>query len=1017
MATAPSLSSLRQQLNPAQLQAVDAIEGPVMVLAGPGTGKTQVLSARIANILATTDTEPGSVLALTFTDAASKNMRQRLVSMIGVAAYHVQIHTFHSFCKDILTTYPEYFPIDSGTEPLSDLERHQIFDALLDGVQLDLLRPVNAPKLYLRDVIRVISQLKRENISPQRFQDILDQEKIGLDEAAETLTQAKLLPLQKKYLKNCELLLVYSGYQEQLSQLKRYDFDDMIGLVVTAFEKHDELTQQLQEKLLYILVDEYQDTNAAQNKVIELLTAFWGEEANVFVVGDPNQAIYRFQGATLENVVGFTERYPNAHVISLQEGYRSPQEIYDAAAHLIASAHPEKTLKSASKPSWLAALSQPLVSTKQVNQALTLFAAPSQTVEYMVVAQEILSVLAEGIEPSEIAILYRNNADATDLLPVLEAFGIEYELDGGENVLNWPIIQQLVHLIQLVVTLQKTDDDHLLYEVLQYPFWKLDAVLVMKVARLASASKKTLFAFLSKDLATSGQLESSISPLEISVLEVVMKKLQQFAVQDAAMPLVVWLQTLITESGLIAWVLEQPTRVELLTALHSFFSEVQHQSERHPDFHARHVLQILTTFTTYDLQLPPEDLNIIHGAVHVSTVHKAKGKEWHSVFLIGCLDGKWGNSKKRDKLPLPDSILELSDTSQHSFDDDDRRLLYVGLTRAQQKIHLSYPETIIQENRTKQGISSLFLEELKQHLSPLDSSASREVLGNPDQFLVKLLQPSPVIDLAPKDEAYFKELLKDFKLSVSALNTYLHSPQDFLEKYLLKIPSAQTGQQVFGTAVHAALEQLVSNFNQTQLWMPETEFVARFEKQLLLQPLEDREQLARLAHGKKILPTYYQHLTTQQKVNPLYIERFFGSGWSRAVLHDVQLVGRLDRVDWLESQNKTVRIIDYKTGKPKTVGEIEGTTASSNVSEREQNLPESIRGSYKRQLVFYVLLSQLDPTFKEKVERADFEFVEPSASGKITVRSFFITQDEVEELKKLIQEVMSEIRELTFLVK
>ena len=324
-----------KQLNPAQKQAVDTIDGPVMVVAGPGTGKTQVLTTRIANILLQTDTDPSAILALTFTDSAAKNMRQRLAKMIGKTAYYVNINTFHSFCANVIRQHPEYFPIQRDSEPLTDLERYEIHESLLNQVKLEQLKPLNAPYFFVKDIVSAISNLKREGVSPEKFEQIIADEQQAFDHPQEKLTKVESRRQEKNLIKWGELLALYCGYQEQLAERQRYDFDDMIALVVQAFQQEELLLLSYQEKLHYFLVDEHQDTNSSQNQVVDLLASYWGDKANIFTVGDPNQAIFRFQGASIENMLGFVDRYAQATVINLNTGYRCSQTIYNAAQTLI----------------------------------------------------------------------------------------------------------------------------------------------------------------------------------------------------------------------------------------------------------------------------------------------------------------------------------------------------------------------------------------------------------------------------------------------------------------------------------------------------------------------------------------------------------------------------------------------------------------------------------------------------------------------------------------------------------
>src|SRR3989339_1934922 len=286
-----AFESAYKKLNPTQKLAVDSIEGPVLVLAGPGTGKTQVLTVRIANVLKETDTDPSSILALTYTDAAAREMKERLIGLIGQDGYYVKIGTFHALCNEIISDNPDRFARPAGMQNVTELERVNIISEILEKNTFELLKPVNAPQMYIKDIIGAISILKREGITLKRFAELVatlteefEMEKDGMTKTARTEKETLIK-------KNTDLLFIYEKYQEKLKVIGRLDFEDMINWVVEAFESDPDFLQQYEENFQYILVDEYQDTNSAQNRLGFALSSFWGDKANIFCVGDANQSI------------------------------------------------------------------------------------------------------------------------------------------------------------------------------------------------------------------------------------------------------------------------------------------------------------------------------------------------------------------------------------------------------------------------------------------------------------------------------------------------------------------------------------------------------------------------------------------------------------------------------------------------------------------------------------------------------------------------------------------------------
>ena len=311
-----------RKLNDQQKLAVDSIDGPVMVIAGPGTGKTQILAARIGKILLETDTAPGNILCLTYTDAGAIAMRRRLLSFIGPDAYKVHIHTFHSFCNDIIQ---ENLPLFEKTvlDPISELERIQLFKVLIDGW------PKNHPlKRYRGDVYyemnnmqSLFSTMKREGWTPEFINRKVDEYLKGLPEKDDFIAKRATREYKKGDVRTDRIaeetermdklraaVAEFQPFQELMRRRNRYDFDDMINWVIRAFEENKDLLATYQERYQYILVDEYQDTSGSQNRLVNLLIGYW-DQPNVFVVGDDDQSIYRFQGANVENMLEFATGY------------------------------------------------------------------------------------------------------------------------------------------------------------------------------------------------------------------------------------------------------------------------------------------------------------------------------------------------------------------------------------------------------------------------------------------------------------------------------------------------------------------------------------------------------------------------------------------------------------------------------------------------------------------------------------------------------------------------------------
>jgi DNA helicase-2/ATP-dependent DNA helicase PcrA len=836
-----------QQLNAQQKLAVDTIDGPVMVIAGPGTGKTQVLAMRIANILLKTDTNPSAILALTFTESAAKNMRERLLQLIGSTAYSVHVQTFHAFCDEVIRACPEYFPVRQESEVLSDLERYEILEKLLTKNALTALKTMNSPFHFIKPVMKAISDLKREGVSEVQFAELMEKQSEELEAEKDDLKKMELSRRQKNLAKQQELSLLYLQYQKELRERRRYDYDDMITFVAEAFKSEESLLLEYQEKLTYFLVDEYQDTNAAQNRVVDLLASYWGEQANLFVVGDPHQSIYRFQGASLENTLNFVNRYPTATFIALEQGYRCPQVLYDSASEVIA--HNQTTLRPQevhsvetelqSGAQQIAAqqfvaeqvnkgLTQPLqsVQKKQNNKEhlhskqekreeeskIQIYAAPSAPLETIFLAETISDLLARGTPPNEIAVLYRNNTDAQEIRTALEKWQVPYVIDGGNDVLKSEEMQQLLTLCTVIADLRTAKEGHELFEVMNYSWLHLSHYLVMKIARAAGTSKMSIYDRINKGYADFCRLPfcEDVTALEFVAIENFIAQLMSWGQQDAEVTFPEWLEILINESGYLDWILTHPNKVILLHQLNALFREVKNLAIQDHRINLARFLEIIDTMRVHGIGIAVEETNVTNQAVTLSTVHKAKGREWEYVFLLQCIDGKWGNARQVNLLPLPTGILQHQPQEKES-NDDDRRLFYVAMTRAKKQFTISYPESFVIGNSSKLTMGSVFMTEI--------SDAHKQYIQNPpsqqsaETHLARLVTVAPAQLANEQEKKWLQKIAADFPLSVTALNTYLRSPQEFLENFLLKVPRATPAYFAFGTAVHYALEQYYTTFS------------------------------------------------------------------------------------------------------------------------------------------------------------------------------------------------------------
>ncbi len=480
------------KLNSEQKKAVDTINGPVMVVAGPGTGKTQILTLRIANILDKVDIEPENILALTFTESGAMSMKKRLISIIGNDAYRVNISTFHGFCNDIIQKYPEYFTKIAGFKNIDEIKQIQILRKVLDDTELQDLVTFNNQYFYIKEIKHAIEELKKENISFTELREIATKTKESFENDSENFNpktgkvKSALLPSQKMINKNIELSYVFEKYQEALNQSKYYDYSDMIVEVLKTLEENSELLLMLQEQYQYFLVDEYQDTNTSQNKILEILCKFF-DNPDVFIVGDPKQAIFRFQGASIKNFEYFKHLYPSVVLIDLVNNYRSSQLILDSAHHLIQR---DAQLKSC---------------VDFENKKIKVCALPNPQQEAYFVTKEIENLIKSGANKNSIAVLYRNHKDSDLLSEMLDKFKLPYSIKKKVNIFEDIDIQKMLLIVN---TIYNYGNDEYLFKCMHIDFLNIEPLDICKIINYCNTNKINGYDF-----------EKHINDLELSSKE------------------------------------------------------------------------------------------------------------------------------------------------------------------------------------------------------------------------------------------------------------------------------------------------------------------------------------------------------------------------------------------------------------------------------------------------------------------------------------------------------------------
>ncbi len=981
-----SFSAEYERLNPEQKLAVDTVEGPLMVVAGPGTGKTQVLAMRTANILRKTHARPSNILCLTYSTSGATAMRERLRSLIGPDAYGVTVSTIHGFSNDIIQGNPLVFDDWSTLEQISDIERYRSVKKIIDSMLPDLVL-VNKkhPYLRIRDILGRFSQLKREGqTDPEKLSGVVVEYEASLAEKSRDGTKAHTLNLLRGR-KFRELVNMFLKYQEMLRSSGRYDYDDMILTVIAALKDNDWLLSGLQERYQYILVDEFQDTNGSQYELIELLTTPRSPEdkPNLFVVGDDDQAIYRFQGANLQNILKFHRRFTSAPIVVLETSYRCTQSILDAAGTMIA-------LNTERLVGKIEGLKKQLVAARKTKcQKPSLLLTPSDATEAWMIADIIEERMQAGTSPQEIAILTQTNRELRPIYDVLRARSIPVQFSGKLDLLQHPLVHQAVVLFQAACS---PEDSGKMADAMSLPFFhckETDLALIYE----AKDRKESLHSYLLRF-----NRPDTENPLLLHDLDALLRArdtILHIHQSLACCTIVETFECILKHTGILP---KNPHSIDPIdfAAVQTFFDAIKYRAYEQPSFSARSFADDLNYYLEPeygDLRMTYELPHLTDEGVALMTAHRSKGLEFDIVILPNFREKHWDHRIKPAGVSMPEDLLFGWESEQKKFeaDQDERRVAFVAMTRARNELLFTCPR---QQTRG----------DIRQSVSP--SSFFAEA-GSLPEFERELKDPEaaatllfdPIKDSDKEFKTFLKKKIETYKLSVTALNHFLEDPVLFLKTDLLQVPQSKQSSLVYGNAVHDALKQWAFSLQKGDS-VTQATFMKFFENFLNERELlTDQEKQRLLKIGEESLPRYFEEMLQNIKPIIAHIEHPISthlgdpSRLGRAET-DVPITGKLDRIDRLSLDSSSVRVIDFKTGKPKSEGEI---------------LRE---GDYFRQLVFYALLLEhgmphLDP--KEYI----LDFIGEGEHEPIQ-RIFQITEDQKKDLSAVIRKVWDKILALDF---
>ena len=1002
------------RLNDNQRKAVDALDGPVMVIAGPGTGKTQVIAARIGNILKETDSGPENILCLTYTDAATIAMRNRLIQFIGPTAYNVHINTFHAFCNNVIQDNIRYFGGIRDLQVINELEEVELYETMLDDLPNDhILKRLTGNTYYERDRLKILFQtMKKENWSSDfvvsrtdrylaelPFEDGMRYKK---DMPKQNKKKGDFKPDYYKAVKQMEELkaaaLLFDEYNQRLKSIKRYDFHDMILWVLEAFENQKHLLLDYQERFHFFLVDEYQDTNGAQNDLLYQLCSYW-EAPNVFVVGDDDQSIYRFQGANMDNILAYKEKY-QSHLteIVLTDNYRSTQAILDCARHLILEG--QERLEAV----------YPEISKSLTARSFDDKGSLPQITAYYNTEHEKADLIHElskahrvGEDLSEIAVIYRNHNQVDDIVAALEKNGVPLNLKKKIDVLQEVWIEQLTDILRYIKLEGEAafSGEWLLPQIMHYRYFRIHPLDIARIALKCGYDPETRKSLKWREILSDDTALSALKLHNPKAIRTFRDNIERWIGDSFNETVQVLFQQILNYGDIMAGLLTTHDRAWKMQLLTTFFDFIKEESRRISFMKVGDLVETIDKMKKYNIGLPIQRIIYNPGGVNFVTAHSSKGLEFERVYIIGAISNKWEGKRANTRTyKLPPTIFS---RSKENVLEDERRLFYVGMTRAKSSLYLSYSAQTPDEKTLQR---SRFLVELES--SGLVVAPGKNVKALSDEEMMTYGMGGLTLREAPRfgfiDNDVAEKVLEKFRLSVTALNKYLQCPISFYFDNILKVPSARTVHTGFGQAIHRTLELMHDESRKPDMPFPTVErMLELFDESMILyhSHFTKKEFEDRSAFGHKFLPEYYKRYVPEwQRVTDFVMEYNI----NQAVCNDVPIKGRLDRV---EVSKNEVHVIDYKTGNrqsPKTKSNLKGPKS-----------PDDRGGDYWRQIVYYRILIENDTRNNWTFRSGAFDFVQPDKNtGEFTIDHYQVSDEEMSVVKRQITESYKAIQNHEF---
>lgn len=954
-------------LNDEQRRAIEYNNGPLLIVAGAGTGKTTVITEKIKNLIQQKNVKPDHILALTFTEKAAREMEERVDKTMPYGYFQMWISTFHSFADQLLREEGSHIGLNPSYKLLTQAQTIMFLRNRLFLFNLKYFRPLGNPNKFLDALLQHFSRLRDEDISPEEY--IAWTQKL---KPSEEMSDEEI----EKFI---ELANAYKTYQDIKIKEGFFDFADLIYYLLQLLRKRPSLLEKYQKQFTHVLVDEFQDTNIAQYQLIKLLCPP-SVNPHLTIVGDDSQAIYKFRGASVSNILNFMSDYKGAEQITLNKNYRSNQSVLDASYKLIQSNNPD-TLESK------LGISKQLVASKTKNKKMgeavtfNLFEQGEEEAEFA--ANEIfLLKQKEQYLFSDFAILVRANSHADPFISALSRRGIPYRFLGPGMLFRQPEVKDLIAYLKLLYNIE---DSVAFYRVLSMDLFEMDKKDISLL--LAFAKKTSLGLFQATEIVCSFSTPEwfqeeyetyrrylpFISPQTRQIIKTIVTMIKRHLAllkKDSAGQILFYF---LEDTGYLKKLGSYKTAKDEKVAMNisKFFNKLKSFESEHDEASVFEVVDFI------DMSMELGESPIVaetdvadYDAVNILTLHAAKGLEFPIVFLINLSHGRFPTYEKREPIPIPQELIKelLPEGDFHL--QEERRLFYVGLTRAKDKAYLS-ASMYYAEGKRERKISPFVIETLGE-----EQVAKLKLIKKEEKTQLS------IFDFKKNEEPIIKERLPLSNFSYTQLESYRTCPLQYKYQYLLKIPTTPNSAASFGDTIHRTLQQFYQEYMNdnnvdekrlieiyTSLWAP-----VGYSSQAHQQKMKKE--------GELLLQKYFKTLHSKH-ISVKALEKLFKIRMNE----DIFLTGKIDRVD--HTAQGGIEIIDYKTGKQPPEKEVQKSL----------------------QLSIYALAAMDKGLYQQELSKVTLTFYYLQTMEKVSIQR---TPEDIALVTQEVEKTVAEIRKSNF---